>query len=491
MINALKSSPNLWRLGLVIILLIGFAQQTYELGAPSFWLDEVHSFDTASQPNWESIYGILSVGGNPPFYDSILLHSWMKLGSGEFFLRFLTVMTGVLSIAVAYLLGRVLFGIHVGLLSAFLLAISALHTYYSKEIRMYVPMALLTSLALFFLYKATKRGHWWHWVGYAVCAALAFYTHYYAVLTFIAVSLFLGIKSVVMKDWLQLRSLALGNTLAVLFLAPWLPTFLNQVRHDPVHWIPTRTWQELVRIFTEFYVHYLVLESWFPVFALLLAVVLAVGLVSLIRARNPRTSPEFWSRYLFILSCAIGPIAIAIGLSFFKPLIVDRYFLMVALPASIVLAVSILQSLRNRWMLPAVLLLIAGMLVSSLGMASNRWKEDWRGVANYLEGHAAPDHVVVLGSFLHEFMYNHYYDGPQQQYSIPTDSAQRNEIAKEIGGLQPYDHLWLVIADRFYVNHKLVDEVVNRHTTHLESCQEFGGYFSVSVCLYAYEAGSR
>jgi 4-amino-4-deoxy-L-arabinose transferase-like glycosyltransferase len=400
-------------------------------------------------------------------------------------------MTGVLTIAVAYLLGRVLFGIRVGLLSALLLALSPLHTYYSKELRMYVPMALLTSLALFFLYKATKRGRWSHWVGYAICAALAFYTHYYAVLTFIAVSLFLGIRSLVLRDWPQLRSLALGNMLAILLLAPWLPTFVNQVGHDPVKWIPARTWEDLVRIFTEFHIHYLVLESWFPVFALILATVLVVGLVNLIRARNPRTSPEFWSRYLYIVSCVIGPIAIAIGLSFFKPLIVDRYFLMVALPACIVLAVSILQSLQHHWMLPAVLLLFAGMLISSCGMASNRWKEDWRGVAAYLEDHAEPHHVVVLGSFLHEFMYDHYYDGPQQQYSIPTDSARKNEIAEEIGSLQPYDHLWLVIADRFYVNHELVDEVVDQHTTHLESCQEFGGYFKANVCLYAYEAGSR
>ena len=81
---------------------------------------------------------------HPPLYYA-LLHGWAALlGTGPTALRLLSVVVGVLTIPLLYLVARRMLSARAALLAAFLLTINPLHVYYSQEVRMYGLVALLS-----------------------------------------------------------------------------------------------------------------------------------------------------------------------------------------------------------------------------------------------------------------------------------------------------------------------------------------------------------
>lgn len=133
------------------ILTLGFFIRTFELGSHSLWLDEVYSFKRASLGTQLEVLDYIrkqSDGIPPPLYEGILLHNWIRLfGIEEFSVRYLSAILGVLAIAAIYLLGKTVFNVRVGIVSAFLLTVSSLHILQSRESRMYPLVALLISPA--------------------------------------------------------------------------------------------------------------------------------------------------------------------------------------------------------------------------------------------------------------------------------------------------------------------------------------------------------
>ena len=81
---------------------------------------------------------------HPPLYYA-LLHAWAALlGTGPAALRLLSLVVGVLTIPLLYLVARRMLSTRAALLAALLLTISPLHVYYSQEVRMYGLVALLS-----------------------------------------------------------------------------------------------------------------------------------------------------------------------------------------------------------------------------------------------------------------------------------------------------------------------------------------------------------
>jgi hypothetical protein len=114
----------------------------------------------------------------------------MTLGSTAFALRLPSVLFATLTIPVTYSLGRVLFGVRVGLLAAFLLAIAPLHVRYAQEARMYSMLAFFSILSLYLFWRAVRArsGRWW--ALFAVATVLNLYTHQFAFLSLGVATLF-------------------------------------------------------------------------------------------------------------------------------------------------------------------------------------------------------------------------------------------------------------------------------------------------------------
>ncbi len=155
-----------------------------------------------------------------------LLGGWAVLvGYSQVALRYLSVLAGVLSLAMMYRLGHRLFGCTTGLVAMGLLAASALHTYFFHEMRMYTLYTLLMLLLLWGYQQVIEAAHPrpWQWGVLGGAAVGLLYTHYFAILTLSG----LGVHHLlfVRKDrrwWWVAGTLVL----AVLTFLPWLGVVL-------------------------------------------------------------------------------------------------------------------------------------------------------------------------------------------------------------------------------------------------------------------------
>ncbi len=190
---------------------LAFALRVARLDLQPLWWDEGYSVFFATR-DLVTMLTRTAVDIHPPLYYA-LLQAWMALaGKSDVVLRLFSVLVGVATVPIIYLIGRRLFNWRVAALAALLLAISPLQIYYSQEVRMYglVTLLALVSIAiqLFILRSvqlvddssnAQTTGVRWvlsassrqwpgaggtprrlTWLAYIIVTAAALYAEYYA-----------------------------------------------------------------------------------------------------------------------------------------------------------------------------------------------------------------------------------------------------------------------------------------------------------------------
>jgi 4-amino-4-deoxy-L-arabinose transferase-like glycosyltransferase len=132
------------RILLLAILLLAAFLRFYRLDAQSLWNDEGNSARLAERSLRLIVEGAAGDIHPPGYY--LLLHYWRALfGQSEFALRSVSVVAGLAMILFTYLLGRRLFRETIGLIAAFIGAISPFAIYYAQEARMYALLAALSA----------------------------------------------------------------------------------------------------------------------------------------------------------------------------------------------------------------------------------------------------------------------------------------------------------------------------------------------------------
>lgn len=135
------------RIWLLIALAAGLFVRVNALGAASLWNDEGTSVALARA----SISAIVNAAArdiHPPLY-YLLLSGWIQgAGITEFALRFLSVMAGVLVIALTFRIAREFFDQDVAVLAAVLSALNPFQVYYAQEARMYIWVTLFATLSV-------------------------------------------------------------------------------------------------------------------------------------------------------------------------------------------------------------------------------------------------------------------------------------------------------------------------------------------------------
>jgi len=170
---------------LFVIITLAAALRFYDIAGESYWLDEIIMLDVAQ----EKLDSIIQ-GARPPVY-IILAHFWIKIfGMTETATRSLSALAGIASIPVIYIVGCMLFGRTVGLISSFLMAISQFQIYYSQEFRYYSVFVLMTLLSYLFLIRVLRSGNFINYVYYAVTTIILVYSHAYGVFNMVAQNLF-------------------------------------------------------------------------------------------------------------------------------------------------------------------------------------------------------------------------------------------------------------------------------------------------------------
>lgn len=184
---------------IVAATLLGTALRLYRLDFQSLWVDEAITFIIAQNPALEVVFGEgWYVNMHALYY--LIVHFAMYVGEGETILRLPSVVFGILSIPLLYLVGQSWFGTKAGVASGLLLAISPFHLYCSQEARPYAALIFFALLAVYCLQRLMSSHRHLGWrLGFIISTAAAVYCHAVA-LPFVAFTVVYAILAAPSSD---------------------------------------------------------------------------------------------------------------------------------------------------------------------------------------------------------------------------------------------------------------------------------------------------
>lgn len=368
---------------LFLIFALAFILRVISLNQ-SLWLDEaINVLATQKFSFLGMITDYAKADFHPPGF-FIILWLWTHLfGIGEIFVRIPSVIFGLLSVYLIYLLGRKVHSKYLGLLAALLLAVNPLHIYYSQEARMYALATLAVTINFYLWIKILKEEKVKVFL-IIVSNLLVLSSDYVAYLIFPAQFIFvLFYKKDKILFWLK------GMFGALFIGSLWLPMFFNQLSVGSVAAANLPTWKFVVGGFdvkavpltlVKFIIGRISLADKFIYYLLLTPISI---LFSFLIFRALKFTDRI--RNLLVIWLVI-PIFLATFISLIIP-IYSYFRLMFVLSAFIILisfGIISFQSKLKYFFLGAVILI---QLSSSLIYLFNNsyQREDWRGMVSFLK----------------------------------------------------------------------------------------------------------
>jgi uncharacterized membrane protein len=430
-------------LGALIVLAAALRLPT--LGLSSFWLDEAAAGIVVSQPSLGDVSeAIWKIEGNPPLY-YVLDWAWAKVGgTGDVSLRLISAISGIATVPVVFAIGRRAVSSTTGLVAAALTATSPFLLYYSQENRPYALLVLLSALSLLFLQRlladrATKDLVWW-----AVFAAAAMATHYFAV--------FLVVPEAILVLYRVGRSrrelLAVGG--AGLVGLALLPLALHQSGDERTGWISTGLGERVREVMHQFAKG--VVSTPGQGLGILAIALIVVGGLMLLRAEEERRKVLL---LVGLAACTLGaPFVLALAggsLDYFY----YRYLIGAWVPLVVVLAAGFASRKAGRLGLVAAAALCAVWIAIGLWLTIDEdyRRGDWERAAKSLGTPAEARALVLEPGFV---------DGPLRRYGLDAVHS-RGLITRQIVrvGLFPLDESppSLLGAPQF----RLVDKRMEQH----------------------------
>ena len=418
---------GLMRVGLILVLLLATGLRFYRLAGQSLWADEGNSLALA-RAGLAEIAARTAQDIHPPFY-YWLLHGWLRIfGHSEVAVRSLSAVAGVFLVAMVYRLGTRLVpredartGQRVGLLAAFIAAVSPFQVYYAQEARMYMLLALCGALAVWATLELVESS--WDRVPvgwallYIVSVTLGLYTHYAFPVVLVATNLaaLVGLwrsRRRAKLTWRLAGWLGLQLVPLALYL-PWFPVAWRQLTVWPT---PSpadlrSAWAAVWRTLFLGPVDVTTSDLWLVA----LGIVALVGLTRLF-AKVPLPKAILVFLYLGV--------AVGLTLALFKPAYLK--FLLVASPAlCILLAWGLVGGRAERGAA------VAGWLGAGL-VAAAAWaplvtyftdpavaRDDYRSLARYLEAAAWPEDAIILNAPGQQEVFGYYYAGDTPVHPLP------------------------------------------------------------------------
>lgn len=478
------------RLGLLVIILIALALRLALLGEQSLWYDEGVTWLLSQKPPGELIQWT-AADIQPPLYYLLIWETDALFGSSEWALRFPSVIFGVLAVPLIYTLARYLFSASpqrpasAPHLAAALLAISPVMVYYAQEARMYTLLVFEATLASYLFLRILHPSSPSLSAGYnpsfrlppsaflyALTAAAALYTHYFAAFLLIAHGLY-GLFSLWRRGFpkvLGWQLLQVFGFTALLFV-PWFWVLLARLGDDPSYWPGALKLHEALRkVLISFTAGETVFEQTGLWLALGYLLLLIIGVIYLQFSQTRRQEPDLSSilylpSSIFLLLWLCLPVILILLLSYQSPKFNPRYTLL-AWPAFVLLVAAALaqfdlarftlNNLRSTLYTLFFTLFYALILATSL-FSLNNWftdprfaKDDFQALAQFVRERSAPDETVLLSSG-HMYPVWAYYYGWQGWTPLPQlerldiNRVTALSISTEMAeALQNKNGVWLV-----------------------------------------------
>ncbi len=406
--------------------LVALLAGLFHLDRVGFWYDEGQTVGTVDRPVGDALWRITHWEVNQsPFH--LLATAWIRLGDSEAFLRLLALGFWVGTVPLLFVLGRRLVDERVGAIAAVAYALHGFALEWGQQFRGYTMAAFVTTLATLALADlleepTTRRG-----VVYGAVAALAAYTHFFALLVLVAHA----VTALVAGHRMPRRPFVVAGLVGGVLLAP-LAWFLLTAENDPISWVEAGSRNQVLEVATD-------LAGGASLALVAYGIAGALGLLALRRA----VVTEGWTRswpILLIVLWVVMPLAIAVvATATVKPLLVARFLLVVVPGLALLAAVGIVE-LADRGPRLAARLALAGLLAASAVGVVDTWNrptfEDWRGAVDHIvDGSETGDVVVpVPGRASH----------PLRYYLERADAEDVTIVAPDDVGTIDADGVWIV-----------------------------------------------
>ncbi len=233
--------------GMALLLLLAFALRVWKVDTADLTFDEVATFFVAHRSLGEMVRYVMGAAReHPPAY-YVIMSLWMRwAGTGEFAVRFPSVLIGVLTVVWSFRMGRRL-GPRGDWWSAILCAVMPFALWAGRTGRMYGLVLLLSLMVMESWLSWLERPGWRRWLGFVVLSLIAAMTHYYLVLLWPVQALLLLVlprpTRPIRKPWL---ATALGIGVVVLVFIAVSPGIrvmvLDIARRFPGRWWRVQAW---------------------------------------------------------------------------------------------------------------------------------------------------------------------------------------------------------------------------------------------------------
>ncbi len=217
---------------LLLVLLLAFALRFYHLDERALGTDETWSLRFTEQLATGTFFENVGTHAHPPFFYALMVPFWLVSDHSLYFLRFIMVLFGLLSIYLTYLLGQKAFSERVGLLSSLLLALSPFHLIYSQQFRPYIFLMCLFVLSLLLLFSYLKTKKTTPLVLLALVGVLSFYSHVFAAFFVAAEFILLAVASSFKVIKIKLLPILLAGGVTAASWLLWLPAFMQQYHYN-------------------------------------------------------------------------------------------------------------------------------------------------------------------------------------------------------------------------------------------------------------------
>ena len=387
-------------LPLLAIVLMALVTRSYHLGHLGFWYDEGASAYMAEAVR----AGVWTNDVHPPLYIAVLA-AWGSLANDDLWLRSLSDVFGVATVAVVYAHGGALFTRTAGLWAAALLSVTYFHVKYSQEARMYALMGLLFAAAFWGLVIAVRRERRIGWIVYGGAGALLMYSHAIGALYVTALALLFPLLVPRLTAWRSWRPWVIANAVIGILFAPWI-VFMIRRASEVRSWIPPGD-----------------VEPPFFSTLQLLTVSAIPPLSSVLQSRLGVVAPAGLGRWVWFVPILTVTVWLVARMARLDPRVIRVLLLAYALPIALLSAASVLVApvLIPRVLLPVVVPVVVllgagveylsrrrvlnhvvlGALTALLLLATlcfHKWavKEEWREASHYLGQHVGREDLVLL-----------------------------------------------------------------------------------------------
>ncbi len=494
-----------------IVLLLTLALRVYDLGAESYWIDEMSTVIESQQSDIE----ILTSGrfDQPPaFY--LPFNLWVQIfGTSEAYTRLFSSLLGFGCVVVLYFIGRELFGEKVGILGAFLMAISGFQIYYSQIARYYSFFEFMTlcSYLFFIIFLRSKKVV--HLIFYILTSIFMLFSHTFGVFILFAQDLFLILQ------WRKFKNLAIpwliGQALIILAYGPYLynlvfassgfentvnlnigetlaPPLIEPLRSIYHFFLPARGARSRFYMLATYAIAgaFLFLVTWIHN-SLQKRNILAESYRGFASALKNLKS--FDRNYLLLFCWLLCPILLPFIISLaFIPIYNERYTIN-ASPALYLLLSAVIYRIRKTVPLTAILGALLIVIIPNLYVYyATDVNEQWKEVASYVTENSNPDEMIVFapnnGIGIQQKTFNWYYHGNLQGCGIKGTLVDPGEISEALSQcISGRKRFWVIIRDK-----PSVTESVDRFTTFFQhpdqmSMQLINFHQFIGISVYLFE----